>query len=169
SSGWRSRTKRRRRSRRSATRRSTSRSTWLSDKPSRRAIKGRQGHESPCLFVICGGDERHRDRRISLQGSVSARNSADAQLVPARAHGRRRNGLRAPRKSAKTVLQEWAQAEHHPLPLYRTLDISGPEHRRGFVVEVEVEGNVAQGSGQSKRAAEEAAAAKLLELVTHER
>ena len=55
------------------------------------------------------------------------------------------------------------------LPLYRTLDISGPEHRRGFVVEVEVEGNVAQGSGQSKRAAEEAAAAKLLELVTHER
>src|SRR5439155_278675 len=69
----------------------------------------------------------------------------------------------APRKTAKTVLQEWAQAEHHPLPLYRTLDISGPEHRRGFVVEVEVEGNVAQGSGQSKRAAEEAAAAKLLE------
>ena len=75
----------------------------------------------------------------------------------------------APRKTAKTVLQEWAQAEHHPLPLYRTLDISGPEHRRGFVVEGEVEGNVAQGSGQSKRAAEEAAAAKLLELVTHER
>jgi ribonuclease-3 len=75
----------------------------------------------------------------------------------------------APRKTAKTVLQEWAQAEHRPLPLYRTLDVSGPEHRRGFVVEVEVEGNVAQGSGQSKRAAEEAAAAKLLEMVAHER
>jgi ribonuclease-3 len=75
----------------------------------------------------------------------------------------------APRKTAKTVLQEWAQAAHRPLPLYRTLDISGPEHRRGFVVEVEVEGSVAQGSGQSKRAAEEAAAAKLLELVTRER
>jgi ribonuclease-3 len=75
----------------------------------------------------------------------------------------------APRKTAKTVLQEWAQAEHRPLPAYRTLDVSGPEHRRGFVVEVEVEGNVAQGSGQSKRAAEEAAAAKLLEMVAHER
>jgi ribonuclease III len=71
----------------------------------------------------------------------------------------------APRKTSKTVLQEWAQAERHPLPIYRTLDVSGPEHRRGFVVEVEVAGNVAQGSGQSKRVAEEAAAAKLLELV----
>jgi len=74
--------------------------------------------------------------------------------------------LAAPRKSPKTLLQEWAQAAHHPLPLYRTLDVSGPEHRRGFVVEVAVAGNVAQGTGASKRAAEEAAAAKLMELVT---
>src|SRR5213083_2803320 len=72
----------------------------------------------------------------------------------------------SPRKSPKTLLQEWAQAAHHPLPLYRTLDVSGPEHKRGFVVEVEVAGNVAQGTGPSKRAAEEAAAAKLMELVT---
>jgi len=43
--------------------------------------------------------------------------------------------------------------------------VSGPEHRRGFVVEVEAAGNVAQGTGPSKRAAEEAAAAKLMELV----
>jgi len=57
--------------------------------------------------------------------------------------------LAAPRKSPKTLLQEWAQAAHHPLPLYRTLDVSGPEHRRGFVVEVEVAGNVAQGTGAS--------------------
>ena len=72
----------------------------------------------------------------------------------------------SPRKSPKTLLQEWAQAAHHPLPLYRTLDVSGPDHRRGFVVEVEVAGYVAQGTGASKRAAEEAAAAKLMELVT---
>jgi ribonuclease-3 len=74
--------------------------------------------------------------------------------------------LSAPRKSPKTLLQEWAQGSHHPLPAYRTLDVSGPEHKRGFVVEVEVAGNVAQGTGASKRAAEEAAAAKLMELVT---
>jgi ribonuclease-3 len=64
------------------------------------------------------------------------------------------------------VLQEWAQAEHHPLPIYRTLEVSGPEHRRDFVVEVAVAGAVAQGTGPSKRAAEEAAAEKVLELVT---
>ncbi|MEK6207764.1 MAG: ribonuclease III [Chloroflexota bacterium] len=74
--------------------------------------------------------------------------------------------LSSPRKSPKTLLQEWAQGAHHPLPLYRTLDVSGPEHKRGFVVEVEVAGSVAQGTGASKRAAEEAAAAKLMELVT---
>jgi ribonuclease III len=72
----------------------------------------------------------------------------------------------APLKSPKTLLQEWAQAEHRPLPIYRTLDVKGPEHRRDFVVEVEVAGSVAQGSGPSKRTAEEAAAAKLIEVVT---
>ena len=43
----------------------------------------------------------------------------------------------APRKSPKTLLQEWAQGAHHPLPIYRTLDVSGPEHRRDFVVQVD--------------------------------
>ena len=75
----------------------------------------------------------------------------------------------APRKSPKTLLQEWAQGMHHPLPSYRTLEVRGPEHRRGFVVEVEVAGSVAQGTGASKRSAEEDAATKLLELVSHER
>ncbi|OLE77852.1 MAG: ribonuclease III [Chloroflexi bacterium 13_1_20CM_2_70_9] len=70
------------------------------------------------------------------------------------------------RRSPKAALQEWAQAERHPLPMYRTLSVTGPEHRRDFVVEVAVAGNVARGTGPSKRAAEEAAAQKLLEIVT---
>jgi ribonuclease-3 len=72
----------------------------------------------------------------------------------------------APMKSAKQVLQEWAQGEKLPLPVYRMLEISGPEHHRGFEVEVEVGGQVARGTGASKREAQEAAAAKLLQLVT---
>ena len=71
----------------------------------------------------------------------------------------------APRKSAKGELQEWAQAGKQALPVYRVLEERGPEHRRDFIVEVEVAGGVAQGSGASKREAEEAAAAKLLEEV----
>ena len=71
-----------------------------------------------------------------------------------------------PMKSAKTLLQEWAQSEHLSLPNYRVLDATGPEHRRDFVVEVEVNGHLARGSGASKRDAQEAAAAELLRIVS---
>jgi ribonuclease-3 len=69
----------------------------------------------------------------------------------------------APRKSAKSLLQEWAQAEKQALPVYTVIEERGPEHRRDFVVEVEAGGHVARGMGGSKREAEEAAAADLLE------
>ena len=71
----------------------------------------------------------------------------------------------APMKSAKQLLQEWAQGQKLPLPAYRMLEVSGPEHHRGFEVEVEAGGSVARGTGASKREAQEAAAAKLLERV----
>jgi ribonuclease-3 len=70
-----------------------------------------------------------------------------------------------PTKSAKTLLQEWAQGERLALPTYRVLEATGPEHRRDFVVEVEVAGQVARGTGASKRDAQEAAAANLLKMV----
>lgn len=71
----------------------------------------------------------------------------------------------APRKSAKSLLQEWAQAEKQPLPVYTVIEERGPEHRRDFVIEVEAAGRLARGSGQSKREAEEAAAALLLDEI----
>jgi len=69
-------------------------------------------------------------------------------------------------KSAKTMLQEWAQSAKLALPMYRVLEMSGPEHRRDFVVEVDVAGSVARGAGASKREAQENAAARLLADVT---
>lgn len=71
----------------------------------------------------------------------------------------------APRKSAKSLLQEWAQAEKYPLPTYTVIEERGPEHRRDFVIEVEAAGRIARGSGQSKREAEEAAALDLLDAL----
>jgi ribonuclease-3 len=65
-------------------------------------------------------------------------------------------------KSAKTLLQEWAQSAKLALPAYRVLETTGPEHRRDFVVEVDVAGSVARGTGASKREAQENAAARLL-------
>lgn len=73
-----------------------------------------------------------------------------------------RGARRAAVKSAKSALQEYVQAQRLPLPVYRTVDVSGPEHRREFVVAVEVDGRSATGRGSSKREAEEAAAAALL-------
>src|SRR5207253_8347745 len=45
--------------------------------------------------------------------------------------------VRSPRKSTQTLLRDWAEAAHHPLTLYRTLDVRGPGHRRGLVVRVD--------------------------------
>ena len=69
-------------------------------------------------------------------------------------------------KSSKALLQEWAQAERLSLPNYRVLEATGPEHKRDFVVEVEVAGQIARGSGASKRDAQESAAANLLKQVS---
>ncbi len=103
----------------------------------------------------------------SLVGAVYL----DAGLDAARAVVQRTMGeaidraAAGPRKSPKALLQEWAQAERHPLPSYRMVAASGPEHRRGFVVEVEVAGITATGEGPSKREAQEAAAEKALEAL----
>ena len=70
------------------------------------------------------------------------------------------SGAREP----KTALQEWAMASGLPLPAYRVVSKSGPDHGPQFVVEVEVSGYAPeQGSGASIRQAEKAAALALLQ------
>ena len=72
-----------------------------------------------------------------------------------------------PRKDAKTALQEWAQAQGHALPRYKTLSQTGPDHQPIFQVEVQVgDLSPSAGKGASKRAAEQAAAAELLAQVS---
>ena len=64
---------------------------------------------------------------------------------------------------AKTALQELLQARKGAAPLYRLVDVSGPAHRRSFTSEVLFEGEVlGSGSGKSKKASEQAAAAAAL-------
>ncbi len=62
-------------------------------------------------------------------------------------------------KDAKTFVQEWALGQAYPLPKYQVVSRSGPEHAPVFVISVSV-GNldVAEGQGNSKQAAEMAAA-----------
>lgn len=72
--------------------------------------------------------------------------------------------MSAPQRDAKTRLQEWAQAARRSLPKYEAIGRSGPDHAPVFDVRVSIEGVApAVASGSSKRAAEQAAAQKLLE------
>lgn len=72
----------------------------------------------------------------------------------------------APPRDAKTALQEWAQGRGLPLPVYAVLEQAGSAHEPTFHVSVAVQGKSGEGRGTSKRVAEQAAAAALLEQLT---
>lgn len=87
----------------------------------------------------------------------------DAGLEPARALIRREwepllgADLRPP-VSAKSRLQEWTLGRGLGLPEYRLVSATGPSHQPIFVVAVTAAGREAEGMGESKRVAEQAAA-----------
>lgn len=69
-------------------------------------------------------------------------------------------------KDARSLLQEWSQAEHNLTPAYRTISESGPDHRKEFVVAVLIgDKSVAHGTGKSKQAAAQSAAREALQLL----
>ena len=64
---------------------------------------------------------------------------------------------------AKSALQEWAQGRALPIPHYVEVERSGPDHNPSFKLEVRVRNMPPeQGSGKSKRAAQQAAARAFL-------
>jgi ribonuclease-3 len=73
-------------------------------------------------------------------------------------------------KDPKTRLQEWLQGRGLPLPSYVVTAVHGRDHEQTFVVECEVrEKNVqTTGRGQSRRRAEQDAAAAMLVVLTGE-
>jgi ribonuclease-3 len=72
-------------------------------------------------------------------------------------------------KDPKTELQEWLQGRKMRLPLYRVVGTLGVAHRQTFDVECEVTefGLAERGIGGSRRAAEQAAAAAMLQTLKH--
>ncbi len=74
-----------------------------------------------------------------------------SQLQGVRAKGIGRN--------YKALLQEFTQPKYKQLPVYRLVEVSGPDHDKVFVVEVVLGDRVlGTGSGKNKRAAEMEAA-----------
>ena len=96
---------------------------------------------------------------IYLDGGLEAARSfilSNWEGRAARAEGARRD--------AKTELQEWAHARFGVTPSYRVDERSGPDHDPRFTVTVEIRGVAPEtGIDRSKRAAEQAAATKILE------
>ncbi len=95
----------------------------------------------------------------------------DAGLEPARAFvlthwGDRVKSAEAHVSNAKSELQEWAQALGMPTPVYSEVSRDGPPHAPQFVIQATLsDGRAAQAKAGSKRAAEQAAAATLLQKV----
>lgn len=131
------------------------------------------------FIVLAGSEERAGARRnrgiqadacealigaLYLDGGI---NTARAFILERwrpliAAHGRGR-------RDAKTRLQEWAQGRGLSLPLYRVITHDGPPHAPSFTVEVSVSGfPPAAGKAGAKRAAEQTAAAALLDVIKSE-
>jgi ribonuclease III len=71
-------------------------------------------------------------------------------------------------KDFKTLLQEWGQATLGETPLYRTVNMTGPDHDREFTIEVIMAGEpYGTGKGRNKRQAAQAAARDALSRVDH--
>ena len=74
-----------------------------------------------------------------------------------------------PPNDPKSELQEIAQAQQLPLPDYDVVDTQGPDHQPVFTVQVSLPPlGVGTGQGPSKKDAERAAAADLLEKINDE-
>ncbi len=75
--------------------------------------------------------------------------------------------MSAAAKDAKTALQEWLQGRKMALPAYEVLRVLGAAHRQTFEVRCQVaeKGLEAVGQGASRRAAEQAAATAMLQLL----
>lgn len=89
---------------------------------------------------------------------------AQAAALVERLWGARMRAPVRPLRDPKTMLQEWAQARGLPTPSYKEVERTGPHHDPVFRVAVTLPNREpAEGRGRSKRAAEQAAAAAMLQ------
>jgi ribonuclease-3 len=68
----------------------------------------------------------------------------------------------------KSRLQEWVQEKHGEIPYYKVVREEGPDHAKTFWVSVKVFDIETEGTGKSKKTAEQDAARKALEILNKE-
>ena len=65
----------------------------------------------------------------------------------------------------KSKLQEVIQIKYKVIPAYKIIEEHGPDHNKTFIVGIKINNNQIKGQGKSKKAAEQDAAKKALELL----
>ena len=101
---------------------------------------------------------------IYLDGGLKAAQGAVLKLWGARLAGGTEATL-----DPKTALQEWAQAQGFPLPSYRQIGKSGPDHAPVFEVELDVATlGKTKATGTSKREAQKEAASLMLRKISNQ-
>ncbi len=74
--------------------------------------------------------------------------------------------MKKPPQHPKTAIQEWAQGQGLPLPIYDIVAQHGPDHAPIFEVRLSVKGHKpVHGSGKSRAEAEKLAAEGFMEHV----
>jgi ribonuclease-3 len=68
----------------------------------------------------------------------------------------------------KSRLQEWVQEKHGNIPDYQVVREEGPDHAKTFWVSVKVFDIETEGTGKSKKVAEQDAARKAIEILNRE-
>ncbi len=117
---------------------------------------------------VMGGGRRNQTILADVCEAILGAVYLDAGFTAAQgivlAHFRPAETGSAPRgRDAKSTLQEWAMSRSLPIPTYAVVERTGPDHAPHFRMAVQVEGlEPGHGEGNSKRVAEQAAAADLL-------
>lgn len=61
----------------------------------------------------------------------------------------------------KTILQEYCQKKYRDIPKYTLVGEEGPDHRKLFEMQVQIQNNIAKAKGTNKKVAEQMAAKQL--------
>lgn len=100
---------------------------------------------------------------IYLDGGITPARKFVLDFVPRKTEEARRGGVF---KDYKTILQEIVQKNRQETLEYRLKAEDGPDHNKRFTMELLLNSNVfAEGTGHSKKEAEQAAACKALQLM----
>ena len=101
---------------------------------------------------------------IYMDGGIEPARSFILRILQPELKGVKEEKLGTLEWDYKSRLQEWSHKHYETVPMYRTIQESGPDHQKAFDVEVLVKGRIlGRGMGKTRKEAEQQAARQALE------